>query len=134
MSAPVVRTPDSAVLRRLEQFGHLSAIASVVWDELVFGCERLADGRRKDELRAYLDQVVLLSFPILAFDEAAATWHGVERARNERSGRPRPYVDGQIAAVARAHDLTLVTSNVRDFTGFDGLAVEDWSGGKKSRR
>ena len=25
------------------------------------------------------------------------------------------------------HELTLVTANVADFRGFDGLTVEDWS-------
>ena len=38
-----------------------------------------------------------------------------------------PYVDGQIAAIARVNDLILVTGNVKDFTRFKDLAVEDWT-------
>jgi tRNA(fMet)-specific endonuclease VapC len=72
-------------------------------------------------------EVVLASFPILTYDEAAARWHGIERARLERLGKPSPYVDGQIAAIARVNELTLVTGNVRDFARFKGLAVADWS-------
>jgi hypothetical protein len=51
--------------------------------------------------------VVLASFPVLAYDEPAAHWQGHERARLEGLGRPAPYVDGQIAAIARVNDLDL---------------------------
>jgi tRNA(fMet)-specific endonuclease VapC len=70
---------------------------------------------------------VQASFPILPYDEAAASWHGSERARLEASGRPAPYVDGQIAAVAHANGLVLVTLNTGDFSRFKDLEVEDWS-------
>jgi tRNA(fMet)-specific endonuclease VapC len=36
-------------------------------------------------------------------------------------------VDGQIAAIAYANDLILVTVNTRDFAPFKDLQVEDWS-------
>jgi tRNA(fMet)-specific endonuclease VapC len=67
------------------------------------------------------------SFPILPYDEAAATWHGEERARLEALGRPAPFVDGQIAAIAHVHGLVLVTTNDKDFARFKGLPVENWS-------
>jgi predicted nucleic acid-binding protein len=35
-------------------------------------------------------------------------------------------VDGRIAAVARANDLALVTSNTAELGGFRGLRVEGW--------
>jgi tRNA(fMet)-specific endonuclease VapC len=66
------------------------------------------------------------SFPILAYDETAATWHGEERARLEALGRPAPFVDGQIAAIAHVHGL-LATTNNKDFAHFKGLKVENWS-------
>jgi tRNA(fMet)-specific endonuclease VapC len=127
VSSAISVRPDRNVLNRLTQRGHECAIASVVWDELTYGCMRLETGRRKSELEAYLRDVVLKSFPILPYDQAAATWHGIERARLERAGRPGPYVDGQIAAVARVHDLVLVTANVRDFARFKDVKVEDWT-------
>ena len=116
---------------RLTQRGHECAIASVVWEELTYGCARLDSGRRKSELEAYLRDVVLKSFPVLAYDQGAATWHGLERARRERAGQTAPYIDGQIAAVARAHDLVLVTANVRDFVRFKDLKIEDWTRERK---
>lgn len=127
LSAAISAKPNRMVLQRLTQRGPQCAIAAIVWNELIYGCERLEAGRRKAELEAYLQDVILKSFPILPYDEAAATWHGVERARQERVGRPGPYVDGQIAAIAHIHDLILVTANVRDFVRFKDLSVEDWS-------
>ena len=50
-----------------------------------------------------------------------------ERARLEGLGRPAPYVDGQIAAIALVNDLVLVTANVKDFARFKALEVENWS-------
>jgi tRNA(fMet)-specific endonuclease VapC len=127
VSSPISAKPNRRVLQRLWQREHQCAIASVVWDELTYGCERLASGKRKAELEAYLRDVVLKAFPVLPYDQSAATWHGHERARLERSGRPATYIDGQIASIARAHDLILVTANVRDFARFKDLSVEDWT-------
>jgi predicted nucleic acid-binding protein len=35
-------------------------------------------------------------------------------------------MDGQIAATASSHNLTVVTSNVKNFEIFEGLKIEDW--------
>jgi tRNA(fMet)-specific endonuclease VapC len=83
-------------------------------------------------IEAYLEDVVRESFPILPYDEGAAAWHGRERARLEAIGRPAPYVDGQIAAIAHVNDVTLVTANARDFALFNDLRVENWT--RASRR
>ena len=107
--------------------GHESAIAAPVWHELTYGCRRLPRGKRRDALESYLHDVVQASFPILAYDEAAATWHGYERARLEALGRPAPFADGQIAAIAHANGLSLITLNVKDCARFKELDVTDWS-------
>ena len=73
--------------------------------------------------------MVQASFPILSYDEAAATWHTYERARLEALGRPAPFADGQIAAIAHANGLALITLNVKDFARFKELDVTDWSKG-----
>jgi tRNA(fMet)-specific endonuclease VapC len=54
-------------------------------------------------------------------------WHGRERARLDGLGRPAPYVDGQIAAIAFVSDLILVTAHVKDFARFKGVDVVNWS-------
>lgn len=127
VSAPVSKKPDPAILARLDELGPECAIAAPVWHELTYGCRRLPKSRRRAALEAYLRDVVHGSFPILPYDEAAATWHGEERARLESLGRPAPFVDGQIAAVAHVHGLVLATTNDKDFVRFKGLKVVNWS-------
>jgi len=63
---------------------------------------------------------------VLPYDERAANWHAAERARLAGIGLTPPFVDGQIAAIARANDLTLVTANQADYAGFQGLEVVAW--------
>jgi tRNA(fMet)-specific endonuclease VapC len=132
-SAPVAKKPDANVVRRLARHGPACAISAPVWHELTYGCHRLPAGKRRLALDAYLEDVIRRSFPILPYDEAAATWHGHERARLEALGQPAPYVDGQIAAIAHVHDLVLVTANTKDFARFKGLKLDDWTRGVRRR-
>jgi tRNA(fMet)-specific endonuclease VapC len=74
-----------------------------------------------------MQDVIRATFPILPYDDIAAAWHGRERARLEAIGRPAPYADGQIAAVAYANGLILATVNAKDFARFKDVLVEDWS-------
>jgi tRNA(fMet)-specific endonuclease VapC len=127
VSSPIAKVPNAEVLKHLEAHGHECAIAAPAWHELTYGCLRLPRGKRREAIETYLQDVVLASFPVLAYDETAAHWHGIERARLEGLGKPAPYVDGQIAAVAYANELTLVTVNVKDFARFKGVEVENWS-------
>ena len=126
VSAPVAKTPDPGVLEGLDKHGFECAIAAPVWHELTYGCRRLPKGKRRVALESYLEEIVRGSFPILPYDEVAAKWHGQERARLDAAGRPAPYVDGQIAAIAHVNGLVLVTANVKDFTCFRELKVENW--------
>lgn len=127
VSSPVTKTPHPQIVKRLEAHGHESAIAAPVWHELTYGCRRLPKGKRRDAIESYLHDVVRASFPILPYDEAAATWHGHERARLESLGKPAPFTDGQIAAIAHANGLVLVTVNVKDFARFRDLDVTNWT-------
>lgn len=64
---------------------------------------------------------------MLDYDREAADWHAKERARLSANGRTPPFVDSQIAAIARVNDLTLVTSNMDHFREFRGLKVQSWA-------
>lgn len=127
VSSPVAKVPNAAIVERLGEHGFECAIAAPVWHELQYGCRRLPAGKRRAALESYLRDVVRASFPVLPYDETAASWHACERARLEALGRPAPFVDGQIAAIAHANDLVLVTVNTRDFRFYKGITVEDWS-------
>lgn len=131
VSEPMKKAPDAALVRMLEKHAHQSAICAPVWHELQYGCRLLAPGKKRTALEEYLKEVVYTSLTILPYDDVAAVWHGIERARLEGAGTPAPFVDGQIAAIAKCHDLTLVTANVKDFRRFEGLRIENWRSGSK---
>ena len=117
--------PNAAFVKKLQANEAKVAISSVTLHEALYGVERLPDGKRKELLRAYMRDVIS-RMPVIAYDGATAELHARERARLEAAGRPMPYADGQIAAIAVRHSLILVTANVRDFRHFEGLRMEDW--------
>jgi tRNA(fMet)-specific endonuclease VapC len=127
VSVPISTRPIAAVVEKLRKHGEECAIAAPIWHELEYGCERMPYGRRRAALAEYLTKVVRPAFPILPYDDAAATRHAIERARLERAGTPSPFVDGQIAAIAQVRGLILVTRNTRDFARYEDLQVEDWT-------
>jgi tRNA(fMet)-specific endonuclease VapC len=126
VSEPIRPTPQHGVIRKLRSHEDEIAIASVVWHELRFGAERLPMSRRRDAIVRYLDEVVEATMPILDYDRTAAEWHAIERARLTGGGETPSFADGQIAAIARVNDLTLVTFNDADFRRFRGLRVVNW--------
>ena len=127
LAEPLRPRPSKAILDRLRAHQHEIAVAAPVWHEMLFGYHRLAESTRKRALGDYLFGVVQSAFPILAYDEPAAAWHSAERARLAAIGKTPPFVDGQIASIARVRGLTLVSLNVSDFDGFEGIEVGDWS-------
>lgn len=127
VSEPLRPTPAPGILRGLRRHEGEMAIPSIVWHELQFGCYRLPKSRRRTAIERYLQDVVLATLPILDYDRAAAEWHALERARLVARGKTPPFIDGQIAAIARVNDLALVTANKADFGGFKGLRLTSWT-------
>jgi tRNA(fMet)-specific endonuclease VapC len=119
--------PKASIVAGIKKHEFELAIASVVWHELRYGCERLPPSARRTMFEDYFEQRVGATMEILPYDARAAGWHAVERVRLEAKGKTPPFRDGQIAAIAAVNDLVLVTSNVRDFAGFRGLRVESWA-------
>lgn len=126
VSEPLRPVPSARVIRNLRRYEAEVAIPSIVWHELRFGAERLPPSRRRDAIERYLTEVVLQAMPILDYNDAAADWHAVERARLAATGETPPFADGQIAAIAATHGMQLVTCNERDFRRFRGLEVVNW--------
>lgn len=126
LSEPVAARPDPSVLERLREHRAELVTASHVIHELAYGAARLPRSARRRNLERYLEQVVLTSMPVLPYDTQAAPWHATERARLEAAGRPVPTVDSQLAAIAVAHGLILVTRNLRDFSSFADLHCVSW--------
>ncbi len=114
------RRPE--LLHRLEQTdaGRLT-LCSVVRAELLVGALKSA---RRDE---NLDRLArfFTYFPSLAFDDHAADFYSRIRAELERRGTPIGGNDLMIAAIARSHDLILVTHNTAEFGRVPDLTIED---------
>ncbi len=83
-------------------------------------------GRRQSEaLHRAIEEYVGGDVSILLFDEPAARSYAEIRVELEAAGRLED-PDLRIAAICLAHDLTLVTGNVRHFERVPGLRVENW--------
>lgn len=119
-------SPDPNLMERLRRHSGEIATAAPAWHELIFGCRRLPHSKKRSVIERYLREVVEGTVPILPYDAASAAWHGEERARLARTGDTPPFVDGQIAAIARVNGLILVTRNTADFRRFEGIRVENW--------
>ena len=71
----------------------------------------------------------ILPLPLwLAIDELISLAAGRLRGELRRAGKPIEVQDAFLAATALAHDLVLVTRNVRHFDNVHGLTVENWFG------
>lgn len=127
VSEPLRPHPAPGILRRLREHEGEMAIPAPVWHELRFGCARLTPSRRREIIERYIHDVLLASFPVLDYNQEAADWHALERARLEAAGKTPPFIDGQIAAIAYVNGMILVTSNPADFRAFKGLQVQSWS-------
>ena len=69
---------------------------------------------------------LLTDLHVLPFDRACALCFGQIRGEHLRRGISFSSIDLMIAATAFAHDLTLVTHNVKDFDKIPDLRIEDW--------
>ncbi|MBC6418978.1 MAG: type II toxin-antitoxin system VapC family toxin [Prochloron sp. SP5CPC1] len=98
------------------------AVCSIVKSELFYGAMKSANPQRN----LLQQQDFLAQFISLPFDDVAAMTFGTVRSQLEALGTPIGAYDLQIAAIALAHHLTLITHNTREFNRVNGLRIEDW--------
>jgi tRNA(fMet)-specific endonuclease VapC len=126
LSEAVKSVPDINVLTMFEKHQDEIITAAPVWHELQYGCERLPKSRKKEIIASFLNNIVKRAMLILPYDKKAAEWHAKERARLASKGITVSFVDAQIASIAGANDLILVTRNIVDFKPFSKLKLENW--------
>lgn len=97
-------------------------VCSVVRAELWYGAAKSQDPERTHEKQNRF----LRPYASLPFDDAAAFVYAGVRADLERVGLPIGPLDLQIAAIAIAYRMILVTHNTREFSRIAGLQIEDW--------
>jgi len=98
------------------------SISTITLAELFHGAMRSARQAHHESL------IITFCAPltIADFDSSAARVYGVVRRQLEEAGKPIGPFDNLIAAHALALDVTLVTSNVKEFNRVPGLRVEAW--------
>jgi tRNA(fMet)-specific endonuclease VapC len=99
------------------------AVSTITEMEVEYGLRANSNASRR--LKPVMDDLLSL-VSLLPYDSAAARATGKLRAFLNRSGRPIGGYDALIAGTALAHDLILVTSNVREFERIKQLRIEDW--------
>ena len=96
--------------------------------EIRKGIERLAPGRRRNELEKWLERDLARWFEgrLLPVTKDITNAWGILSARALDRGAPLPSIDGVIAATALERDLILVTRNVKDFAGLGLSLLNPW--------
>jgi len=115
-SEPAKPKPDARVVAWLREHESELYLSTVTVGEIRRGIERLSDGKRKTQLRAWLQTVCeCMKGRVLSFNLSTAHVWGQLKADWDRAGVSVPSLDSQIAAIARRHQLTIVTRNTADF-------------------
>jgi tRNA(fMet)-specific endonuclease VapC len=117
--------PNSIIVERVNLHQSEIAIASVVIHELLYGCLRLPESKKRQTLLNSINESAL-SRPVIDYDSEAAQLHAQERARLSKIGKTLAFADGQVASIASSNYLILVTNNVADFQYFENLKIENW--------
>jgi tRNA(fMet)-specific endonuclease VapC len=116
---------DPLLLNRLKSHspGELS-LSTITLAEILYGIEK--SPVKKKERRAKIHRICS-QLGIHPFDESAAEKYALIRSRLEGVGLVISERDLQIASIAMANRLCLVTHNVKEFARIKDLLVEDWA-------
>lgn len=122
------REPDAKVLAWLAEHAAQAALPVIALGEIQHGIERMPEGRGRNTLQAWRDQVAQQfgGRTLVADEPVLRTW-GRLRASLDTIGRPQQDMDVLIAATAAVHGLALVTRNTRHFQDTGVPMVNPWS-------
>lgn len=123
----IIKKSPEQVLKKLELINKSEAkkkifLSSITVSELYYGVEKSSQFEKNLEaLKGFLTP-----FDIVDFDHESAEVFGKVRSELERNGLIIGPYDLQIASIAIANGLTLVTNNTKEFNRVDGLKLENW--------
>jgi toxin FitB len=119
--------PQQHVIDWIDAIQPDSAYLSVITiGEIYKGMERLPHSKRRETIRGWLEEDLLLRFrgKIVPIDVNVVTTWGKLTGRLEKDGRKMAALDSLIAASALHGDFTLVTRNIDDFM-FTGVSIHN---------
>lgn len=99
-------------------------LSTITLAEILYEIEKSPVKKKERRLKIEKISSLLMIYP---FDEMAATEYAVIRAGLEKKGTIISERDTQIASIALANKLILVTHNVKEFNRVPKLEVEDWA-------
>lgn len=118
------KRPSPGLLSRLADVPRTKQhISTVTIAEIVYGAYK---SDRPEYHMSNLQNILLPAVNILGFDSKAAYVCGRIRAELETAGIPLALADLEIASIAIANQLVLVTGNTRHFSRIPQLIVENW--------
>jgi predicted nucleic acid-binding protein len=127
LSELVKPRPDPRVVIWTRHSAAALAISTIAVAEMAFGIEKLAEGRRREDLLAGLHRLVTeFADRLFDFNVKAAWAYGRILATARKEGRPMSVPDAAIAAIAAANDCALATRNVEDFTSAGLQLINPW--------
>ena len=116
---------DEKVIDRIKKHAPSELfLSTITLAEILYGIEK--SPVKKEERRLKIQQISSV-LGMHSFDEAAAEEYSVIRAQLEREGRMISERDTQIAAIALANKLVVITHNIKEFNRIGKLKVEDWA-------
>ena len=98
------------------------AISTINLFELEYGMGKSDNRSKMDSYVATLCR----RYAVLDFDRAASLQAGTIRALLHTRGAPIGSYDVQMAGIALAKNLTIVTRSTREFERVPGLRIENW--------
>jgi tRNA(fMet)-specific endonuclease VapC len=125
ISEPTKPSPNQKVIENFDKFQAQMALPVFTIYEMIQGAYQLPESRKRSRILHYIEDTVV-RLPVLLYTKEAAYWHGKETARLQSIGKSPAFIDAQIASVAVANNLILVTRNTDDFKYFANLQLENW--------
>ena len=105
------------------------AVSTITLYEILYGILRMPEGKRKRDYWQHFNSIILKDFHIIPYNKDIAIYHATFAAKLVNLGKTPPTNDSMIAATALAHNMTLVTRNVKDFSNIaeiTDLKIENW--------
>ena len=120
-------SPHQNVVLKFMKNKNFSDISAITWAESLTGLKRMPEGKKKEALSTFYNEIIYEQFEIIPFDQHAATIYSDLYPKLESIGKLPPEFDLQIASIAIANNMILVTRNTKDFAQ---ISLGGLSGGR----
>lgn len=97
-------------------------LSSITVAELFFGAEK-SKAKKKNQT---IVEAFTNNFEQIPFDNKCCRNYAEIRASLEKKGFPIGPNDLLIVSISLAHNMTLITNNVKEFKRVKGLTIENW--------